>query len=71
MIEQPAIAGGSLVSALVVARWLWAVESVATWARMVALVLVLTVAGAVAGVIDIARLQDLVGALTDAVAGIV
>ena len=62
--------GGGALSLLVLARWAWRVQAVASIARTFAIVLVLLAAGAVAGVVDLARLLALLRAAVNVGSGV-
>jgi len=65
-----ALVGGGALSLLMLARWTWRVQAIASLARTFALVLVLLAAGAVAGVVDLARLLALIRAAANVGAGV-
>ncbi len=63
------LVGGGAVGALVAARYMWTAAAFASVLRTGAIILALMAVGALTGVVDLARLAELVQALMSVVAG--
>lgn len=60
LVREFGILAGGGIGVITAGLWLRRLQIVATWVRVASVVAVLTGAGAVAGVVDLARLWELV-----------